>query len=131
MAVGLATTTLANNWINTLRGTSYNNTGGLFVRLHTADPGAAGTTAGSAGSTTRVAIAFATATGGALGAITGTLPSWTNGGTSETISHVSFWDAATGGNLLWTAALGTPRAWVSGDTFVLTTAGLSLTPLAS
>ena len=37
------------------------------------------------------------ASGGTLTMLAGTAPSWTNGGTSETLSHVSFWDNATAG----------------------------------
>lgn len=130
MAAGLHTANLANGWLNTLRGSSFNVSAGTFVRLHTGDPGSAGTSNNAAGNTTRVQASFGAASGGAL-ALTGTNPSWTNSGTSETITHVSVWTAATGGSVLWTAALGSSRAWVSGDTFVLTALGISLTPLAS
>lgn len=129
MAVGLATTTLANKWLDALRGTAF-SASATYVRLHTADPGAAGTTAGSVGSTTRVQVTFSSASGGAI-ALTGTAPSWTNSGTSETLTHISVWDAASSGNLLFTAALSSSKAWVAGDTFVLTSCGLALTPLAS
>lgn len=130
MATGLSTTNLANAWLNTLRGTSFNVSTGTYVRLHTGDPGAAGTSNNAVGSSVRSQASFAAASGGAL-ALTGTSPQWTNGGTSETISHVSVWSAATGGTMLFTAALGATRAWVNGDTFVLTALGISLTPLAA
>lgn len=129
MAVGLATTTLANKWLDALRGTAF-SASATWVCLHTADPGAAGTSSASTGATSRSQATFAAASNGAI-ALTGTKPSWTNGGTSETISHISVWDASTSGNLLWTAALTNTRAWASGDVFVLIAAGLSLTPLAS
>lgn len=129
MAVGLATTTLANKWLDALRGTPF-SASATWVALHTADPGSAGTTAASAGSTSRSQATFSAASSGAI-ALTGTNPSWVNGGTSETLTHVSVWDASSSGNLLWTAALSSSTAWVSGETFVLTSCGLSLTPLAS
>lgn len=129
MAVGLATTTLANKWLDALRGTAF-SASGTWARLHTADPGAAGTTAGSAGATSRAQLTFAAASGGAL-ALTGAAPSWTNSGTSESITHISVWDAASSGNLLFTAALPTSKSWAAGDVFVLTSCGLALTPLAS
>lgn len=130
MATGLSTTNLANAWLNALRGTSFNVSTGTYVRLHTGDPGSAGTSNNAVGSTTRVQASFAAASGGAI-ALTGTFPQWTNGGTSETITHVSVWTAATSGNFLFSASLSATRAWVSGDTFVLTALGVSLTPLAA
>jgi hypothetical protein len=54
MTVGLGTTTLANKILDHLRGgTAWTQPAGIFVKLHTADPGAAGATAAAAGSTTR------------------------------------------------------------------------------
>src|SRR6478609_4910005 len=107
MTVGLATTTLANKWLDMLRAVAFTAPPATYVKLHTADPGAAGATAPAAGSTTRVVATLAAASGGAV-AITGTNPVWTNGGTSETISHITVWDAITTGNFLWSAALTTP-----------------------
>lgn len=129
MAVGLATTTLANKWLDALRGTAF-SVSNTYIRLHTGDPGSAGTSAASAGATTRSQVTFAAASGGQL-AMSGTNPSWINAGSVETITHVSIWDAASSGNLLFTAALSSPSSWVTGDTFVLTSCGLSLTPLAA
>lgn len=128
MAIGLATTTLANKWLDALRGTPF-SASATWIRLHTADP-STDSTAGSAGATSRSQATFSAASGGAL-ALTGTNPSWVNSGTSETLTHISVWDASSGGNLLWTAALTTNTPWAAGDTFVLTTCGLALTPLAS
>src|SRR5215207_7218423 len=102
MAVGIHAVNLADKWLNVLRGTTFTGIAGVFVKLHTGDPGAAGATAAAVGSTTRPAITWAAAASGSM-AITGTSPSWTNGGTSETLSHVSFWDASTAGNFLGSA----------------------------
>lgn len=129
MTVGLSTVNLANAILNGIRGTSF-SIGATYVKPHTADPGAAGATAAAAGSTTRVVATFSAASGGAI-ALTGTSPSWTNGGTSETLTHISVWDASTAGNFLWSAALTSSQAWVSTNTFTLTTLGVSLTPLAA
>jgi len=129
MTVGLSSTNVANSLLNTLRGTSFSNSA-TYVALHTADPGSAGTTAASAGSTTRSAVTFAAASGGAI-ALTGTQPTWTNGGTTETITHVSVWSASTAGNFLWSAQLSTGKAWATNDTLTLTSCGLSLSPLAA
>lgn len=130
MTVGVSTTNVANAWLNVLRGTTFTGITSVFVKLHTADPGSVGTTGAAAGSTTRPAITWAAAASGAI-AMNGTAPSWTNGGTSETISHISFWDSATAGNFLGSAALGSTQTWASGNTFTLTTQGWSIAPLAA
>jgi hypothetical protein len=130
MAVGVSATQIANKWLEVLRGTTFTGIAGVFVKLHTADPGAAGATAAAAGSTTRPAITWSAAASGAL-TMTGTAPSWTNGGTSETLTHISFWDNATAGNFLGSAALSSSQAWASGNTFALSSQGWSITPLAA
>lgn len=128
MAAGLSTTNLANKWLDMLRGTAFTAPSALYVKLHTADPGASASN-GASGVTTRVAVTLSAASGGAV-ALTGTAPSWSMTGT-ETISHVSVWDASTGGNFLWSAALSVSKAVTSGDTLTLTSLGLTLTPVAA
>lgn len=129
MAVGFSTTNVANKFLDTLRGVSFSNSE-TWVALHTGDPGAAGTANASAGSTDRSQVSFSAASGGAL-ALTGAQPSWTNGGTSETITHLSVWSASSGGSFLFSVALGTSRAWVSGDVLAVSALGVSITSLAS
>ena len=132
MAVGLHTVNLANAWLNTIRGggngVTFTALAAIYVKLHTNDPGGAAGTAAAAGSTVRPAATLAAASSGAV-AITGTNPVWTNGGTSETISHISVWDSNSAGNVYWTAAITTPQLWASGNTFTLTSLGMSLAPL--
>lgn len=128
MAVGLSTTNLANNWLNMLRGTAFTAPTGLYVKLHTGDPGAAGTANASA-VTTRSQLTLAAAASGAV-ALTGTQPSWSMT-TSETVSYISIWDNASTGNFLWSAQLAVAKTVANGDTLTLTTCGLSLTPLAT
>jgi len=130
MATGVHAVNLADKWLNVLRNTSATAIAAVFVKLHTADPGAAGATAAAAGSTTRPAITWAAASGGAI-AMNGTAPSWTNGGTSETLSHLSFWDSSTAGNFLGSCALGSTQAWNTGNVFTLTAQGGSITPIAA
>lgn len=127
MTVGLATTTLANNWLNMLRAAAFTAPAATYVKLHTADPGAAGTSNPSA-VTTRQAATFSAASGGAI-ALSNS-PSFTMTAT-ETITHISVWDASTAGNLLWTAALTTSKSVVNTDTLTFTTLGVSLSPLAA
>lgn len=128
MTVGLSTTNTANAMLNGLRNVSF-AVAGTYVKLHTGDPGTGASNA-AAGSTTRPQVTFSAASNGAI-ALTGVQPTWTNGGTSETVTHISVWDSASSGNLLWTAQLTTQKAWASGDTLTLTSCGLSLSPLAS
>lgn len=129
MTLGVSTVNVANAWLNVLRGTTFTGVS-VFVKLHTADPGASGATAAAVGSTTRPAITWSAASSGAL-AMTGTAPSWTNGGTTETLSHISFWDAATVGNFLGSAALSSTQSWASGNTYTLSAQAWSITPLAA
>lgn len=132
MAEGLSTT-LVSNWLNTLRaaGAAFGPVAAQYAQLHTANPGAAGTTAISAGSTTRVTFTHAASSGGSALALTGTNPSWTNGGTSETITDISVWTASSGGTFLYSVALTASKAWGNGDTFTLTSHGVSISPQAS
>lgn len=129
MTVGLSTTNLANKILDHIRGgTAFSQPGGLYIRLHVGDPGSAGS-ANTSAVGTRSQATFAAASGGAI-ALTGTNPSWSMSGT-ETISHISVWDASTGGNFLWSAALSVAKSVQSGDTLTLTSCGLSLGALAA
>ena len=132
MAEGLSTT-LVSNWLNTLRaaGAAFGPVAAQYAQLHTANPGAAGTTAISVGSTTRVVFTHAASSAGSALALTGTNPTWTNGGTSETITDISVWTASSGGTFLFSVALTTAKAWASADQFTLTSLGVSLAPQAA
>lgn len=130
MATGLSTT-IANAILDALcRSVAWSDPPGFFVKLHIGDPGSAG--AGSpAGETTRQSVTFSAA---ASGAITNSAAvTWTNVSTSETISHVSFWDASSAGNFLGSDALNSSRAVTAGDTFEIPIGDLDLniTPLAA
>jgi hypothetical protein len=127
MTVGLAATTAANAFLNVYRATNITAPAGMFMKLHTADPGAAGTTAASA-VTTRNAVTWAAASGGsmALSSISGYSMTAT-----ETITHVSFWDSATVGNFWQSAALTSSQAVINGSTLNFTTCTLSFSPIAA
>ena len=130
MTVGLSNANLANKWLDMLGGTAFTAPSTAYAQLHTADPGASGTTGVSVGSTTRNSITWGSAAAGAkaMSSMGGT---WTNGGTSETISHISVFDASTSGNFLFSVALTASKAWASGDTFSLTSLSISFTPIAA
>lgn len=98
--------------------------GQVYVKLHTGDPGEAGTSS-PAGETTRKAASFGASAGGV-----GTSDAdctWNNVSTAETISHVSFWDHATAGNCLGSGALTAAKTVAVGDTFVIPSGSLTLT----
>jgi hypothetical protein len=95
----------------------------VYVKLHTADAGEAGTTS-AATETTRKVAAWATASSGSI-ATSATLE-WTNVAATETYSHWSLWDDVSAGNCLWTGALSSSAAVTAGDTFQITTLTLSL-----
>jgi hypothetical protein len=130
MAVGLASG-VANSILDALcRSVAWSEPAEFWVKLHTGDPGAAGA-GNAAGETTRKQATFSAASGGAI--TTSAALEWTNVSTSETYSHVSFWDHVSAGNFLGSDDLATPRAVVAGDNFTIATGDLDLaiTPVAA
>lgn len=127
MAVGLSAANLANSWLNMLRATAFTAPAGTFVKLHTADPGAAGATAASA-VTTRSSATFTAAAAGVLSL--SNVPSFAMTAT-ETITHISVWDAATAGNFLFSAALTASQSVVNTNTLNLNSLTFTLTPIAA
>lgn len=122
MTLGLNTVNGANAMLGALPGT-------VYVQLHTADPGAAGTTSVS-GTTTRQAMTLAAASGGARAA--STQPAWSAWAAgAETISHISLWSAASAGNFIASAAAGAPKLMSNGDILTLSSYSISQGPLAA
>jgi hypothetical protein len=130
MTVGSSAANLLNKWLDMLGGTAFTAPALTAIKLHTADPGAAGATAAAAGDTTRKTVTWGAASAGskAMSSMSG---SWTNGGTSETLSHISAWDSTTAGNFLFSAALTASQAWASGNTFSLSSLTYAITPVAA
>lgn len=124
MTVGLSATVI-NGWLD---GTFATAT--CWVKLHTGDPGAAGATAAAAGDTTRKQATMNAASAGSK-AMSGTAGPWTNGGTSETLSHISLWSASSAGTFNGSAALSASQAWASTNTFTLTSLTISVSPVAA
>jgi len=134
MTVGLSAVNTANAFLNVLRGTSaatFTGVTTLFVQLHTADPGASGTTAVSS-VTTRPALNFGAASAGSQSAIA-TLPSWTAwaGTNGEVVTHISVWGSAAAGTFYYSAALTASKTVNTGDTLNLTSLTVALTPIAA
>ena len=127
MTTGLHPTGLANKWLDMLGGTAFTAPTNTYVKLHTADPGSAATTAPSA-ETTRKQITWSAASAGSK-SMSGTLSwsSWAAG--TETITHISIWDNATAGNVLWTGQLSSSKTVNNGDTLNITSLTAALTPL--
>ena len=129
MTVGLSAANTANKLLETIgrTGTTF-TAGSLYVKLHTGDPGATAATAASA-VTTRYAVTFSASSAGSM-ALTSMGGTWSMTAT-ETISHISLWDAATSGNFLWSVALTASKSVVSGDTLSLTSLTLAFSPIAA
>jgi len=125
MTAGLAPTH-ANALLNVLRNTAAAAIAAPTVQLHTADPGATGVTAASVGDATKRAVTWNAASAGSMTLLA--LAAYTNGGTSETITHISVWDGAT---FVRSAALTGSQAWVSTNTLTFSTVTFSLTPIAA
>lgn len=131
MALGLASG-IAQAILNALcRNVPWTQPAAFYIKLHTADPGATGATA-PFGDTTRKQATFSAAA--ADGTITTSADiNWTNVSAAGTVSHVSFWDAASGGAFLGSDDLATPRTLAIGDNFTILAGDvdLSLTPIAA
>jgi len=112
--------------LNTYRGT--NHTGITpYLKLHTGDPGSAGTANASA-VTTRNAVTFAAPSGGSMALSSVADYSMT---TTETISHGSFWDASTAGNFQESFAFTAGVPVINGSTLTISTLTVSEAPLAA
>jgi hypothetical protein len=126
MAVGTSAYTTA-GWLNAIRGTGSAAFGPIQVwaQLHTANPMALGTNAVSS-VTTRSSASWTVSGGTATSSNT---PQWTSwaGTNGEVVSHISFWDASTSGNFLWSAALSSSKTVNTGDTLTLSSSSLVVT----
>jgi hypothetical protein len=132
MTVGLVTVSYVNKILDHMhRAVASTAPAGNFVKLHTADPGAAATTAPSS-VTTRPALTFSAASAGVVTAIA-TFPSWTAwaGTNGEVVTHISVWDAATVGTFLCSAVLTVAKTVNTGDTLTLSSFSVAVTPLAA
>ena len=130
MTTGLSTT-VANAILDAYaRSVAWTEPAELWVKLHTGDPGAAGSS-NAASNTTRQEGTFSAAANGSI--TTSAACTWTSVSATETYSHVSFWDASTAGNYLGSDALNAARGVTAGDTFEIPTGDLdlSLTPIAA
>lgn len=95
---------------------------GSWIKLHTGDPGAAGT-ANPAGNTTRQQATFGAAANGS--ATTTAVTEWANVPTAEDYTHFSMWTASTAGTFLASGTI-TANPVAVGDTFRFAAGSLTL-----
>lgn len=107
---------LANAWLGTLRNVPF-TVPTTCIQLHTGPPGADGTDNVSL-VTDRKSMTFSNPSGGAT-EVSGTPANWAMTG-SETITHISVWDALSSGNFLSAATVRAPRVVANGDELILT-----------
>ena len=106
------------------RSVAYSDPLSFNVKLHIGDPGAAGTS-NAAGNTTRKAVTFSAASGGAI--TNSAALNWTSVSTTETYTHVSFWSDIAAGTFLGSDALNTPRSVTAGDNFEIAIGDIDVT----
>ncbi|QFG04609.1 hypothetical protein PBI_KEZIACHARLES14_33 [Mycobacterium phage Keziacharles14] len=127
MAYGMSSY-LANKLLDhTFRNVAYTPPTAIYAKMHLGDPGAAGTANASA-VTTRVATTFAAAASGSIAI--NNLPEFTLAGT-ETIVSISFWDASTGGNFLYSVLATVSKGGGVGDIIRINTNSIGFTPIAA
>jgi hypothetical protein len=93
-----------------------------YIQLHTAAPGASGTTA-VATETTRKAVSFGAASGGTIS--NDAVVEWTSIAGSEDATHYTLWDASTAGNFLGSGTITAP-AYTAGDTYTIAVGDIDL-----
>lgn len=128
MATGISVANVANPVLNWLRGVAPPAIPGLFVQLHSGDPGAAGT-ANVSTTTTRRQATMNAASGGAitLSSMSGTYTMVS----THTLTHISIWTASSGGSFLHSMPLASSQLVNSGDTYSIISLVLSQSPLAA
>jgi hypothetical protein len=122
MTLGLSST-VANALLDALgNATNYTAPTAVWIKLHTADPGSAGTS-NAATETTRKQASFAAASGGSMASDAAI--SWTNISGSQDATHFSAWDASTSGNFLFSGTI-TANAYTAGDTYTVASGALTV-----
>lgn len=109
-----------------LKNTAYTPPTTLYVAMHTADPTETGTvseiTTATFATYARKAVTLGAESGGVC--LNSADVTWDNC-PAITISHLSIWDALTGGNALFYGPLTAAQVMASGNTFRLPTGQLS------
>ena len=107
--------------------TAWTSPTSVWVKLHVGSPSSDGTT-GAASNTVRKEITAGAASAGSA-ATTANLV-WASGETAdETISHLSLWDAESGGNCLFVDGLSSPVLTAAGFEFSFPSGNLTFTSI--
>lgn len=116
-------TTYANTMLTSLTAAS------LYIKLHTGDPGAAGT-ANPSSVTTRENVTWGAPTSGITTA--SNQPAWSSwsGTNGEIVTDLSFWTASSGGTFATSMNLTSPVTMDTGNSITLTTISIRI-PTAS
>jgi len=93
-----------------------------YIKLHTNDPGTAGT-ASPATETTRKAVSFSAASAGGLTSDADI--SWTNISGSQDATHFTCWDNISAGNFLFSGSI-VAGAYTAGDTYTISAGNLTV-----
>ena len=124
MAVGLSATQ-ANGILDAIgNATNYTAPTAIWIKLHTGDPGSAGTS-NAATETTRQQASFGSASSGVIATDADLV--WEDVSTTETYSHISAWTASTAGTFIFSDDLAASKAVTAGDTFTIATGDLTVT----
>jgi hypothetical protein len=121
MATGISNY-LANKWLDALGNATAFSVTTAYVKLHTGDPGAAGTS-NAATETTRKSASFAAAANGAIASDADL--TWTNIAGTEDATHFTAWDNATTGNFLFSGTI-TGNPYTAGDTYTIASGALNV-----
>jgi len=113
---------LGNSWMNALGNATSFSVAQPYVKLHTGDPGTAGT-AFPTTETTRKAVSFSAASAGALTSDADI--SWTNITGSQDATHFTCWDNLTAGNFLFSGTI-VAGAYTAGDTYTISAGNLTV-----
>lgn len=128
MAEGASTATI-NGFLDAMwGGSSYGGNAAVWIQLHTAAPGAAGTTAIAGNSTRQQVTTFAGASTAAKAS--SAAATWTSVSTAETYSKFSSWSASTAGTFICSGSV-TASAVAIGDTFAIPSGSLTTSMTAA
>lgn len=122
--MGTVSDAVANSLLDAIGNATAYSEAAIWVKLHLADPGAAGTTSPAA-NTTRKQASFGAAASRAM--TNDAAVEWTNVPNTETYSHISLWDDETAGNFVGRDDLSSTAAVTAGDTFRIPIGDLDLT----
>jgi hypothetical protein len=99
-----------------------------YVAMHTGDPSETGGSneVGAGVGYARQAMTFAASSSGASSNASNITFGPASGAGFGTVTHISIWDASSGGNCLWKGALGAGQAVAAGVTYTIVTGDLDL-----